>query len=205
MPIGVAAAWTNTNAGSGTMMCTSYETRAAIAGRERNSRQPPIRNMAAIDRHRRRDAAMLRRVCVPLLILATLAAPATCASADSASLSPIRKSMRCRSTHTCGTIDTPSHRSRGGTKLSSPESDHGVATSQRARAAGGNGSRRIASSVTRPLRRADSHVASASCEGRQFATDHSTFSTGSTRASGCRGTGGRPQWTCAFARRTPPA
>ena len=64
--------------------------RGPIAGRERDSRLPRIRNATSIERHRRRDAATLWRVRVPLLILATLAVPAACASADRASLSPMR-------------------------------------------------------------------------------------------------------------------
>ena len=50
-----------------------------------------------------------------------------------------------------------------------------------------------------PCRSADSQIARASFDGRHCATAHSTFSIGSTRASGCRGTAVSPQCTCASA------
>lgn len=51
---------------------------------------------------------------------------------------------------------------------------------------------------------ADSHTISASSRGRHCATSASTFSTSSTRLSGCRGTTGSAQCTTARGARTAP-
>ncbi|ODT10444.1 MAG: hypothetical protein ABS61_08685 [Microbacterium sp. SCN 70-18] len=109
--------------------------------------------------------------------------------------SPMTKSTACPASHTCWRMGRRRNRRRTGMTVSRPESECSEHSSSRTRATGANGRSRSDSRTTSPCRSADSQTARACSCGRQRAMTARTFSTGSTRTSGCRGTRGRAQCT----------